>query len=134
MDAIGAKVLVVDHDEEILTTLESLLEDDGFDTTTAWTGLDALKAINGKGFDLVLVSDYLPDMDAEKLIQQLHRAAGDVPCVVMQTSREPIPGVRSLIWTGAVDVVCKWSSESVLETVRRYHLRRSIGVAGGRAH
>jgi CheY-like chemotaxis protein len=55
----------IDCDEDILISLEHLLEDEGFDTTTAWTGLDALKALHGKAFDLILMSEYLPDMDAE---------------------------------------------------------------------
>lgn len=127
MSGNRARVLVVDYDEEILISLEHLLEDEGFDTTTAWTGLGALKALHDKAFDLILINEYLPDMDAEKLIQQMRGAARDVPCIVMQTSRAVIPDLRSFCWPGAAEVVCKWSPENVLEAVRTHqHHQRHV--------
>jgi len=88
VNATSARLLIVDNEAENLICFEHLFEDKGFDTTTAWTGLDALKALlTRKPFDLVLVNDYLPDMDAEELMQRLHRVDRNVPCVVMQASK-----------------------------------------------
>jgi DNA-binding response OmpR family regulator len=124
MNAIRARVLIVDYDEEILIKLERLLENEGFATTTAWPGRDAFKALYCKTFDLVLLSEYLPAMDAEDFVQRLQRAAGGVPCVVMQTGRSLMPDLRSFSWPNVVNVVCKWSPENVLAAVRTHHLRR----------
>jgi DNA-binding response OmpR family regulator len=95
MNSNSARVLVIDYDEDVLIALERLLENKGFDTTTAWTGRDALKALSGRTFDLVLVNEYLPDMDGGRFMQQLRAVAADVPCVVMETGRSVLADGRS---------------------------------------
>jgi CheY-like chemotaxis protein len=117
MNARRIKVLIADCHEDALITLERLLEGEGYDTTTAWTGQDALKAVQGQVFDLALVNEYLPDMDAEDFISVLQRRGGNVPCIVMQPSATEITDIGRFLAAGAVAVVCKWSQTKVLETV-----------------
>lgn len=111
------KVLIIDCDEDVLIAFERLLEDEGYDTTTAWTGQDALRALRGQVFDLVLVNGYLPDMDAEFFISELRRRGGMVPCIVMQPSAAQIADIGRFLAAGAVAIVCKWSPTKVLEAV-----------------
>jgi CheY-like chemotaxis protein len=111
------KVLIIDCDEDVLIAFERLLEDEGYDTTTAWTGQDALKALQGQVFDLVLVNEYLPDMDAERFISELRRRGGMVPCIVMQPSAAQTTDIGRFLAAGAVAIVCKWSQTMVLEAV-----------------
>ena len=111
------KVLIIDCHEDVLIPFERLLEDEGYDTTTACTGQDALKALQAQVFDLVLVNEYLPDMDAELFISELQRRGGDVPCIVMQPRATQITDIRRFLAAGAVAVVCKWSQTRVLEAV-----------------
>ena len=117
MKARRIKVLIIDCDENVLIAFERLLEDEGYDTTTAWTGQDALKALHGQVFDLVLVNEYLPDMDAELFISELRRRGGIVPCIVMQPSATQTTDIGRFLAAGAVAIVCKWSQTKVLEAV-----------------
>jgi CheY-like chemotaxis protein len=117
MNARRIKVLIADYHEGALLTFKRLLEDSGYDTATAWTGCDALKAMRGHVFDLVLVNEYLPDVDAEDFIPEVQRRGGNVPCVVMQPSATQITDISRFFAAGAVAVVCKWSQTKVLETV-----------------
>jgi DNA-binding response OmpR family regulator len=118
-----ARVLVVDYEEDVLIALEQLLENEGFDTTTAWTGRDALKALSGTTFDLVLINEYLPDIDGNTFMQQLHAVA--VPCIIMQPSRGMTGDLRSFRWPGAVQVVCKASPANVVAAVRTHQQHKS---------
>jgi CheY-like chemotaxis protein len=74
MKTTRKRVLIADCNDEVPTTLEKLLEDAGFDTTTVWTGKDVLKFMQSEHFDLLLINEYLPDAECEDL---LHRLAKD---------------------------------------------------------
>ncbi|MDE3181766.1 MAG: hypothetical protein KGM47_19135, partial [Acidobacteriota bacterium] len=50
---------------------EVLFEDKGYHTTTAWGGQEAIRRLQSGPFDLVLLSDYLPDVNSEELWRAL---------------------------------------------------------------
>jgi CheY-like chemotaxis protein len=117
MRASRNKVLIVDCHEEVLITFEQLLEDKGYDTTTAWTGQDGLGALKTQLFDLILVNEYLPDMNAEDFVSALQHRGNKVPCIIMQPSATEITDTSRFFAAGAVAVVCKWSQDLVLDAV-----------------
>ena len=43
------RILIVDNDEKVLIALERALEQEGYDTETAWTLPDGLEAISERG-------------------------------------------------------------------------------------
>src|SRR5205814_3713976 len=45
------RVLVVDDDESVLTVLNRLLEEAGYETTTAWGGREAIEILRKSTFD-----------------------------------------------------------------------------------
>ncbi len=53
------RILIADCYVEVLLALGRMLENAGFDTTTAWTGREALSLIQSQTFDLVLVRETL---------------------------------------------------------------------------
>ncbi len=130
MNAACTKVLVIDYDEENLILLERLLENEGFDTTTAWTGQDALKALAGETFDLVLVNEYLPDMNADELMQELRHATA-VPCLVMVSSQAEVTSPCPLSLAVVGETVRKRPPARVVEAVRAHHRRRLPESAAG---
>jgi DNA-binding response OmpR family regulator len=117
MNTSRKKVLIADCHEEVLIALEKMLEDAGFDTTTAWTASDALALMDSKVFDLVLVNEYLPDADCEDLLKALHRRGAQMPCVVMQPSAPEITDYTGLQALGARDIVCKHAHRQILKIV-----------------
>lgn len=119
-----AKVLIVDCHEDVLISFERLLEDAGYDTTTAWTAQDACKVVQSRTFDLVLINEYLPETNAEDFISELRSRGGMVPCIVMQPSATQITDTRRFLTAGAAEVVCKWSQADVLEAISAH-----VGVA-----
>jgi CheY-like chemotaxis protein len=131
VNALRPRILIVDYQEDILIAFERLLEDEGFDTTTVWTGLDGLKAVCGREFDLILLAEHLPDMDAEGFMRELRRTGSAVPCVVMQTCKTQSAETHRLRAGGAVEVVCKWSPTEVLKAVlaQRYRQLRESSPA-----
>jgi DNA-binding NtrC family response regulator len=111
------KVLIADCHEEVLIALEKMLEDAGFDTTTAWTARDALALMDSQIFDLVLVNEYLPDAECEDVLKALHKRGAQMPCVVMQPSAPEITDITGLQALGARNIVCKYAYRQIVEIV-----------------
>ncbi len=82
-------VLVVDDDELVLIRLETLLRNEGYETDTAWSGVQALQLLRSNKFDLVLLDDYLPDIRSEDILKYIQRLAPRPPAVVLQSG--PLP-------------------------------------------
>jgi DNA-binding response OmpR family regulator len=57
------RILVVDDDENILSLERTILEQKGFDVTTAGGGVEALKILGDQSFDLVLLDVMMPEVD-----------------------------------------------------------------------
>ena len=62
------RILIVDDDEDVLIRLERLLEGEGYNTATAWSGKEALELSGKAKFDLLLVDEYLGDVETAKLL------------------------------------------------------------------
>lgn len=119
MKAQRKKILVADCHEDGLIVLEKLLEDAGFDTTTVWTAKDALRLVESHVFDLVLLSNYLPEAECEGLLKELRKRRASINCIVMLSSKPEMIDLISLETLGARDVVWKHAYKQVLETVRK---------------
>jgi CheY-like chemotaxis protein len=58
------KILVMDDDQDILTSIQVVLEAEGFDVTTALTGKAGLAAFNSDSFDFVLCDMMMEGVDS----------------------------------------------------------------------
>ena len=105
-------ILIVDDDEDTLIAQEALLEDAGYHTTTAWGGEEGLKALESGSFDLILLDDYLPGVDASLLLQQAR--AANLPVLVLSTRLLPPEAMLS-----GCETVHKWTPDAVRNKVDR---------------
>ena len=68
-----ASILIVDDDEMIVHFFQMILEEMGYNITTAFTGMEAIEQAKNKQIDLAILdyklSDILGDMLAEKLLE-----------------------------------------------------------------
>ncbi len=117
---VRKRVLVADCHEDVLITLEKMLEDAGFDTTTVWTAKDALKCLQSQAFDLILVNEYLPDACAEDLLSALSARRAAPPCFVMHPGASNIMEAGNFRIMGAAGLVSKNNHPALLDTVRDF--------------
>ncbi len=77
MEKLAAKkrILVIDDDEQALISLERLLENEGYETTVAWGGQEGLALLRSNVFDLVLLDDYLRDIEHEEIFGEIRAMA-----------------------------------------------------------
>jgi len=119
-------ILVIDDDERVLTALECFLENEGYETTTAWSGREGMDLLRSRKFDLVLLDDYLWDMDAKAILQEIRRMA--IQPLVMLTESAPTAGdLKRYAELGAHSLVGKWAScDEIAVAVRECFARKAL--------
>ncbi len=94
--------------------MEWLLEEQGYDTTTAFGGRQGLEILEARRFDLVLLDDYLPDVGCEALMERMRLSHGEIPCIILKCRAPEAADVEWARQRGASDVVCKRSHGDAL--------------------
>ena len=112
------RILIVDNDEKVLIALERALEQEGYDTQTAWDLPEGLEAVAEGGFHLLLVGDHPPELNCERVLKVLHREGVRLPVVVMHSKPRHPFAEAFVTHLGAAGVVCKWNEKQVVETIR----------------
>lgn len=110
-------VLIVDNDERVLMTVQELLENEGFNTVSTWSGQEALSLLRSGRFDVLLVDDYLPDLHAHDFLKRVGSLPIQPWVVVMQASTPTSRELRRYEWLGATIVVDKSDSGRVRQAV-----------------
>jgi CheY-like chemotaxis protein len=123
------QVLVVDDDESVLSLLDQLLEEAGYETTTAWGGREAVEILRQSAFDLVLLDDYLPDLPSEEVLRQLRRLTDSTLVIVMQSGTLPDELAVRYARLGVRFFTDKHEPERIVELVRDSLSRCSLLVA-----
>jgi two-component system nitrogen regulation response regulator NtrX len=77
-----AKILIVDDEQSIRTTLSKILEDEGHRTVLCESGEEALAQFARDEFDLIVLDLWLPGVDGMTLLERL-RASGAPPVIVI---------------------------------------------------
>jgi CheY-like chemotaxis protein len=110
METQRKTILIVDDDEQVLIELERLLEDQGYSTTTAWSGREALQSLQSKSFDFVLLDGDLPDLTREELMRQARQCSKSHWIVLQPRTRFRPESVANS--------VCKWEHGAILSKLR----------------
>ncbi|ADM08871.1 two-component system response regulator [Parvularcula bermudensis HTCC2503] len=112
-----AQIVLVDDDQNILTSVSIALESDGHDVTTYEDGAEALEGIAAKEPELVISDIKMPRLNGIDLLKKL-REKSDVPLIFLTSKDEEIDEVLGLT-LGADDYVKKpFSQRLFLERVK----------------
>jgi len=125
-EAAKKRILVIDDDERALISLECLLETEGYETTTAWSGQEGLALLRSQQFDLVLLDDYLRDIEHEDIFEQIRNL--EIQPLVILTESAPMSEARTYyVDLGAIAIVGKWDPcEAIASEVRKCFARNAL--------
>ena len=113
-----SRILIVDDDKTTRLVLRKVLTHAGFSTSVAKDGVEALKAIAGGGFDLLLLDVWMPRMNGLELLSRL-RASATRPRVVVMTSDDAPETLLKALREQAFKYVHKpVESAALIETVQ----------------
>ncbi len=127
-------ILIVDDEEGILTSLEDILEDEGYRVAKAHTGEDAMELVRSEPPDVVLVDVWMPGIDGVKTLQAVKEHNAETEVIVM-SGHGNIDTAVAATKLGAFDFIEKpLSMETVLrvvgQAVRSRRLRAPKPPAG----
>ncbi|TDI66627.1 MAG: response regulator transcription factor [Alphaproteobacteria bacterium] len=118
-----ATIALVDDDQNILTSVSILLENEGYNLRTYEDGATALAALTEDLPDLAILDIKMPRMDGMELLRRL-RQKNDLPVIFLTSKDEEIDEVLGL-HIGADDFIRKpFSQRLLLERVKAV-LRRA---------
>ena len=115
---MSASILIVDDEESILTSLNSILRDEGYEIAVAKSGMEALRAYMTDPPDLMILDIWMPEMDG---METLRRVRELVPTaqVMMMSGHGSIETAVKAIKLGAYDYIEKpLSLENIILRVK----------------
>ncbi len=111
-------VLILDVDQDALLTLQHVLEDASIDTTITWDENEARQLLERTAFDLVVVGDRPPQIDAAALARGLSAQAGERRWLILYGTAEPeigcYPGLN------VIGTAARHDAHKVLEQIQTH--------------
>jgi CheY-like chemotaxis protein len=111
-------VLVVDDEVVIAEAVAAVLQDEGYEVTTATNGQEGLARAASTRPDLVLVDMMMPVMDGEEMSRRLREnpETRDIPIVVMSAVHRSL---RELPFDHAAFLPKPFDLDTLLETIAK---------------
>jgi diguanylate cyclase (GGDEF)-like protein/PAS domain S-box-containing protein len=126
------RLLLVDDEPRLLTSLYELLQGRGYQLVTAATGSEALAHLSRLRFDLVLLDLRLPDIGGHEIMDFINEKGIDADVIVM-SGEVGIDAAIGALKRGAYDYLRKpYSREELLKTVANALKQRRLEQANAR--
>jgi two-component system nitrogen regulation response regulator NtrX len=100
------RILIVDDEKGIRTTLRGILEDEGFAVEAVGTGERCLEVARANLFDLIILDVWLPEMDGLTVLEQLKKE-GNPALVIMISGHGTVESAVRATRLGAWDFIEK---------------------------
>lgn len=100
------KLIIIDDDEEILSSLKNSLNKQGFNVDSVGSGQTGLELINQNNYDLIILDLNLPDLSGEQICK-IVRAKGKMLPILIISANNQIVSKINLLNLGADDYLSK---------------------------
>jgi len=100
------KILVAEDDPELLSLFKHVLIKNGYDAVGVTNGQEALDALDGSFFDMIISDIMMPVMDGYALVRALRDAGNSIP-VMMITAKDAFDDMRLGFLSGTDDYMVK---------------------------
>jgi UDP-3-O-acyl N-acetylglucosamine deacetylase len=111
------RILVVDDEKNIVSSLYGILSDEGYDVSSAEDGIEALERIQNDPPDLVLLDIWIPGMDGIEVLKTIKTYQKELPVLIMSGHASIDTAVRATK-LGAIDFIEKpFSLDQITQAV-----------------
>lgn len=100
------KILIAEDDVELRQLFQHVLLKNGYQATGVSNGQEALDALDGDYFDLIISDIMMPVMDGYELVRSLRDAGRTIP-ILMITARDAFDDMRQGFLLGSDDYMVK---------------------------
>lgn len=126
------RVLIVDDDEAVRTTLYKVMKSNGIETDMASNGQEALDKVAQNKYDLMLLDVNMPGVDGFEVIQRVREKNIQTPIMIISARTEDYDTLYGLD-IGADDYLTKPFNPITLGAKVKAMIRRSRGTANERS-
>jgi DNA-binding NtrC family response regulator len=113
------RILIVDDEPELSTSLKGCLGYKNYEIATAKNGKEAVELFNTCDFDLVLLDVVMPGMSGYQVMNYIHEKKPDIPIVLM-TAYAPVDFTAEDLPQGAHSYLIKpFDLDQLVTTVQR---------------
>ena len=123
----GARVLVVDDELQVRSTLVRSLSLLGYQADEAGSGHQALKMLEGTCYDVMVLDIRMPGMDGVQVMQRAHQMRPDLIIVVL-TAYAALESAVAAVRSGAVDYLRKPASAYDIAAAAASALEKRAGA------
>ena len=114
----GKHILLVEDDESILFGLQDILEDKGYQISTASNGIEGLKLAIEKSIDLLILDIMLPGMNGLEVCKKIKNEKLTLPIIMLTAKSSEMDKISGLDY-GADDYITKpFSLSELLARIR----------------
>jgi two-component system, OmpR family, alkaline phosphatase synthesis response regulator PhoP len=99
-------ILLVEDEENLQEALKLNLELEGYEVTSAYDGVEALKAIQNEYFDLMILDVMLPELDGISVCESIRLQNNEIPILILSAKNSSADRVLGLK-KGADDYLTK---------------------------
>ncbi len=123
---IQGRILVVDDEEDIRESLETLLTMEGYSVDLAANGTEGLHKVESREYDLVLLDLMMPDRSGMEVLRDIRERDRELP-VFMVTAFGSIDVAVEALKCGADDFIQKpWKNEQLLVEIAQVIAKRRL--------
>jgi len=103
------KILVVDDEPDIVESIKTVLEREGYAVVTAQNGAEALKKLEKHKVDLALIDFFMPEMSGRQLIEEIRKnpAISKTKVAMVTVAQIPTVGQKTLKKMKVADYIRK---------------------------
>ena len=117
------RILCVDDEDIVIRSCRRVLADDEFEVNSVQSGIEALKQIDEKDFDVVILDIMMPKMDGIEVLQRVKESHPDLE-VIMITGLSQVETAVKSMKLGAFDYITKPFDPDELKLVVERALER----------
>jgi len=126
-------IVVIDDEAGVRRTVSMILEDEGYDVSTASNGREGLTQALEQSAEIVLCDIKMPEMDGLEFIDAYKQEGGE-GLIVTMTAYGSVEMALEAMKRGAYDYIAKpFSADSILLTLRKAEERERLRRAAGRS-
>jgi DNA-binding NtrC family response regulator len=113
------RVLVIDDEVDIRESLETLLSLEGYRVDLAQNAAEGLRALDSRGYDLVLLDLMMPDRSGMEVLREVRERDQETP-IFLITAYGSVEAAVDALKSGANDYFSKpWDNEKLLIEIDR---------------
>lgn len=117
---LSKKILIIDDDERILTSLQDILAQQGYILSIANNGKEGLKKFETGELDLIITDIIMPDIEGIELIRAIRRRNVNIPIIAMSGDFIGQKFLKAARLFGAIDTLLKpFSAKELKDKINR---------------